>query len=586
MTLWRIRATVDDRPGFLSVLTASLALRKVNILSVQVHTTEAGAVDDFLVDAPDKLTAADLIEAVRRGRGRDPWVGRADVRGLVDEPTRVLALAAQGARRNRDRWRRRSRALLGDCDISWRADASTGAEGYTATGMQLPDPAGGTLYVRRAAPAFTPAEYARAHALVGLAQVAGARATDPQLPETLPQQRRSLAEDGRCFVGSSHVVCRHVGWVHVGGQPMNALDSARWQFAVTASLHFLFVVAHARAGLLRRRHADPLRAYRRPVYGRMARFWGSLYAINYAVGIATGLVMEFEIGLNWSGLSRLTGDVFGAPLALETLIAFVLESTLLGMWLFGWGRLDKRLHLALIWGVAATALLSAFWVHGRQRVPAAPRRLRAGQRRHGPAHRLRRAAHQQRPVVRPRPHRLRAPCSPAACSSPASARGTCGAAAARAAEFFRRSLRTGVCRPRWSACSSPWASATPSSGRSTDNQPTKLAGDGEDALARRPDASRSSARATTCPTGIVGASLGFMIMVANLLFLVPARRAVLAVSATRSSSRRWARPMLWLLTALIPCRSSPRSPAGSSARRAASRGPSTGCSRPPTRCHR
>src|SRR4051812_8407554 len=99
-----------------------------------------------------------------------------------------------------------------------------------------------------------------------------------------------------------------------------------------------------------------------PVYGRMARFWGLLYAINYAVGIATGLVMEFEIGLNWGGLSKLTGDVFGAPLALETLIAFVLESTLLGMWIFGWGRLNKRLHLALIWGVALTALLSAFWV--------------------------------------------------------------------------------------------------------------------------------------------------------------------------------------------------------------------------------
>src|SRR5262249_47640487 len=99
-----------------------------------------------------------------------------------------------------------------------------------------------------------------------------------------------------------------------------------------------------------------------PVYGRMTRFWGMLYTINYAVGIATGLVMEFELGLNWSGLSRLTGDVFGAPLALETLVAFVLESTLLGMWIFGWGRLGKRLHLALIWGVALTALLSAFWV--------------------------------------------------------------------------------------------------------------------------------------------------------------------------------------------------------------------------------
>src|SRR5215204_1486838 len=95
MALWRIRATVDDRPGYLSVLTASLALRKVNILSVQVHTTESGAVDDFLVEAPDGLTTADLVEAVQRGRGREPWIERADVRGLIDEPTRVLALAAK-----------------------------------------------------------------------------------------------------------------------------------------------------------------------------------------------------------------------------------------------------------------------------------------------------------------------------------------------------------------------------------------------------------------------------------------------------------------------------------------------------------
>jgi hypothetical protein len=172
MTLRRIRATVDDRPGFLSVLTASLALRKVNILSVQVHTTESGAVDDFL----DELTVADLTEAVRRGRGRDAWVAQADVRGLIDEPTRVLALATK-VLDGTATLEEAIAALLGDCDISWRADTSTGAEGYTATGMQLQDPAGGTLYVRRPAPAFTPAEYARAHALVGLAQVAGRRNT-------------------------------------------------------------------------------------------------------------------------------------------------------------------------------------------------------------------------------------------------------------------------------------------------------------------------------------------------------------------------------------------------------------------------
>ncbi|GAA4246521.1 hypothetical protein GCM10022255_018080 [Dactylosporangium darangshiense] len=180
MTLWRIRATVDDRPGFLSVLTASLALRKVNILSVQVHTTETGAVDDFLVEAPEHLTRADLVDAVQRGRGRDPWVSPADVRGLVDEPTRVLALAAK-VLDGTATLEEAIAALLGDCDISWRAGATTkssavAAAGFTATGMQLPDPAGGTLYVRRPAPAFTPAEYARAQALVEVAKV-GARHT-------------------------------------------------------------------------------------------------------------------------------------------------------------------------------------------------------------------------------------------------------------------------------------------------------------------------------------------------------------------------------------------------------------------------
>src|SRR4051812_49923202 len=98
MALWRIRATVDDRPGYLSVLTASLALRAVNILSVQVHTTEAGAVDDFLVDAPDALSEADLLAAVAKGRGRDAWLCRTDVRGLADAQTQLLGMAARLAR--------------------------------------------------------------------------------------------------------------------------------------------------------------------------------------------------------------------------------------------------------------------------------------------------------------------------------------------------------------------------------------------------------------------------------------------------------------------------------------------------------
>lgn len=143
---------------------------------------------------------------------------------------------------------------------------------------------------------------------------------------------------------------------------MDKLTLARFEFAITTSVHFMFVMLTL--GLV------TLVAVLQTLYarsgkeqlGRMTRFWGLLYVINYAVGIGTGLVMEFQFGLNWSGLDRLLGDVFGSPLALETLLSFVAESTLLGMWIFGWQRLSKRTHLILIWGVAFTAYLSAFWV--------------------------------------------------------------------------------------------------------------------------------------------------------------------------------------------------------------------------------
>src|SRR5690348_2143271 len=146
------------------------------------------------------------------------------------------------------------------------------------------------------------------------------------------------------------------------GYASSTLDLARLQFAVTTSVHFLFVILTLGLVTLVAITQTRFVVGGNPELGRMARFWGFLYVINYAVGIASGLVMEFQFGLNWSGLSRITGDVFGAPLALETLIAFVLESTFLGMWIFGWGRLPKGVHLALIWGVTITAYLSAFWV--------------------------------------------------------------------------------------------------------------------------------------------------------------------------------------------------------------------------------
>ncbi len=181
MALWRVRTTVDDRPGFLAVLTASLALRKVNILSVQVHATEAGAVDDFLVDAPDALSEPELVAAIVKGRGRNAWVRRADAHGLVDTPTQFISVAARVAR-DPDELAAALALLLGEgesdlCRVHWRADDTTTRAGFTATTMALPDPAGGTIHVERAEPPFTPAEYARAHALVDLAATIAARST-------------------------------------------------------------------------------------------------------------------------------------------------------------------------------------------------------------------------------------------------------------------------------------------------------------------------------------------------------------------------------------------------------------------------
>ncbi len=100
----------------------------------------------------------------------------------------------------------------------------------------------------------------------------------------------------------------------------------------------------------------------KPEYKRLTRFFGTLLLINVAVGVVTGLVQEFEFGMNWSAYSRFVGDVFGAPLAMEGLAAFFLESTFLGLWIFGWGRLPKRVHLACIWLVAIGSMLSALFI--------------------------------------------------------------------------------------------------------------------------------------------------------------------------------------------------------------------------------
>ncbi|MEU7475697.1 cytochrome ubiquinol oxidase subunit I [Lentzea sp. NPDC042327] len=143
---------------------------------------------------------------------------------------------------------------------------------------------------------------------------------------------------------------------------MSAADLARLQFALTTSFHFLFVLLTLGLVTLLVVMQTRYAVTGNPVHERMTRFWGRVYVINYALGIVTGIVMEFQFGLNWSGLATYAGDVFGAPLALETLVAFFLESTFLGLWIFGWGRLNRWVHLSLLWLTALTAFASAFWI--------------------------------------------------------------------------------------------------------------------------------------------------------------------------------------------------------------------------------
>ncbi|MFE3451224.1 cytochrome ubiquinol oxidase subunit I [Nonomuraea sp. NPDC059194] len=143
---------------------------------------------------------------------------------------------------------------------------------------------------------------------------------------------------------------------------METVDLARLQFALTAGAHFLFVALTLGLATLVAVLQTRATLTRSPVHLRMVRFWGQLYIINYAMGIVTGLVMEFQFGMSWSGLTHFAGNVFGGALAIETLVAFFVESTFLGMWIFGWDRLNRWAHLTLIWIVTLTAYASAFWI--------------------------------------------------------------------------------------------------------------------------------------------------------------------------------------------------------------------------------
>jgi cytochrome bd ubiquinol oxidase subunit I len=143
---------------------------------------------------------------------------------------------------------------------------------------------------------------------------------------------------------------------------VDALDIARWQFAITTVYHFFLVpISIGLSALVAILETAWVRTGQER-YLRATRFWGKLFLINVALGVATGLVQEFQFGMAWSDYSRFVGDVLGAPLAIEALLAFFLESTFLGLWIFGWDRLPKALHAATMWLVAIGAQLSAFFV--------------------------------------------------------------------------------------------------------------------------------------------------------------------------------------------------------------------------------
>jgi len=143
---------------------------------------------------------------------------------------------------------------------------------------------------------------------------------------------------------------------------LSTLSLARLLFAITAGTHFLFVSLTLGLATLVAIMQTRAVTTGSEVRMRMVRYWGQLYVINYAVGIVTGLLMEFQFGLNWPGLTDHARDVFGAPLAMETLVAFFVESTFLGLWIFGWHQLNRWAHLALIWVVTVTAYASAYFI--------------------------------------------------------------------------------------------------------------------------------------------------------------------------------------------------------------------------------
>jgi len=143
---------------------------------------------------------------------------------------------------------------------------------------------------------------------------------------------------------------------------MDQLLLARWQFGIITVYHFFFVPLTLGLSIAVAVMQTFWVVTEKEVYKRMTKFWGKLFLINFAMGVATGIVQEFQFGMNWPEYSRFVGDVFGAPLAIEALVTFFLESTFLGIWIFGWDKLPRKVHTASIWLVAIGGTMSALWI--------------------------------------------------------------------------------------------------------------------------------------------------------------------------------------------------------------------------------
>jgi len=143
---------------------------------------------------------------------------------------------------------------------------------------------------------------------------------------------------------------------------MDVLMLSRIQFATVAAFHFIFVPLTLGLSILVAYMETKYVRTGDSLYLRMTKFWGKLFLINFAIGIVTGITLEFQFGMNWAEYSKYVGDIFGAPLAIEATVAFFLESTFIGIWIFGWNRVSKKTHALSIWLVAIASNLSALWI--------------------------------------------------------------------------------------------------------------------------------------------------------------------------------------------------------------------------------